>query len=72
MKKLKMQALALGGAEVLSRGQMKHVMGGDFPVTNCAADCTGNCVHQSGACKGKSGTCSSTQAGTCLCTGVCE
>ena len=52
MKKLKLRGLAFGGSEVLTRSQLKNVMGGVVPFTDgCStkkcfvdADCKGACL----------------------------
>jgi hypothetical protein len=52
MKTLKLKALALGAAEVLTREQMKNVIGA-YMLPGCTNDCGGT----SGTCS--SGTCKS-------------
>lgn len=85
MKELKLRALALGAAEVLTRAQMKNVLGGDDPILldgggapQCgspsdAGGCsTATCIAQSGTCKGYSGTCGSSNHNTaCTCAVTC-
>lgn len=70
MKKLKLTALSLGGADVLTRTQMKKVLGGDFPASCASNPCDGSCTMQSGTCKGHEGTCGWT-GDKCLCGGAC-
>jgi hypothetical protein len=66
MKKLKLKALGLGAADILSRSQMKNVLGGSEPVGKCGT--VDNCSD--GACKNGdvSGTCGLSSHGTkCTC-----
>ena len=76
MKNLKLKALALGATEVLSRTQMKNVLGGTDPGGNdkCKdgkGGCTdGDCTISGGPCDGKAGTCGG-PAPKCTCAGVC-
>ncbi|WP_415751032.1 TIGR04149 family rSAM-modified RiPP [Chitinophaga sp. LS1] len=46
MKKLKLQALQFGAKEILSRSQLKNVMGGDDGSGSTTSDysCTGTCI----------------------------
>ncbi len=71
MKKLKLQALVLGADDVLSRSQMKDVLGGDI-VDPSKGQCgtVENC--STGACPdGKGGTCGLSSHGTkCTCATV--
>jgi hypothetical protein len=39
MKNLQLRAQQIGGAEFLSRNQMKHILGGTAPVTDCVSEC---------------------------------
>jgi hypothetical protein len=67
------QKLSLGSIKnVLSRAEMKKIMAGSDGGGGCSGDaCSGSCTFTSGDCKGKSGTCSTTQSGHCVCGGVC-
>ncbi|TWF40655.1 hypothetical protein FHW36_104338 [Chitinophaga polysaccharea] len=47
MKKLKLKALDLGAKELLTREQLKNVMGGDGSGTK---DCTNDCGEALGEC----------------------
>ena len=46
MKKLKLQALQFGAKEILSRSQLKNVMGGDDGSGSSTSNysCTGSCI----------------------------
>ena len=75
MKKLKLQALELGATEVLSRSQMKNVLGGTMdPPSGCGSPSdtggcsTAACKRDVGTCKDVEGTCGSSDHGTkCTC-----
>jgi len=78
MKELRLKALALGGAEVLTRAQMKSVFagengGGGGKVCGTAPNCNSNpCTmpQSDPTCPGASGTCGKVPAG-CGCAAVC-
>lgn len=59
MKKLKLQALQFGAKEILTRAQLKNVMGGDDGSTGSTSNpvsCTGTCVigeNNSSSCSSK-------------------
>lgn len=44
MKKLKLNLQQLENAEILTRSQLKDVLGGSVSVTTAAPKCTGTCV----------------------------
>ncbi|MDB4921454.1 hypothetical protein [Mucilaginibacter sp.] len=77
MKELRLKALAIGGAEVLTRAYMKNVLGGNAPdpgghCTDPSGGCgTGSCKLAGGPCDGQSGTCGGGPGGTCTCGGAC-
>lgn len=66
MKKLKLKALELGAKEVLSRDQLKKVLGG-FAAAGCSVSIA--CPNgETKSCSCQSGTCSSSSSGvTCDC-----
>ena len=74
MKKLKLTAVNLAAKEVLTRAQLKHVMGGDDPGSDgpevCDATCDGPCFV---ICGGKKvfGRCRTKTSGECVCVGAC-
>lgn len=83
MRKLTLNKVDFAGAEVLTRNQLKNVMGGNEPGTgggggegnqcgtypNCS---TGSCTAKSGDCKGQTGTCGRTSStSSCSCAVVC-
>ncbi|NLR78213.1 hypothetical protein [Chitinophaga eiseniae] len=59
MKKLKLTALDLGAKELLTREQLKNVMGGDGSGSGGAGSCTytQTCAHGSVSCTSASGDC---------------
>lgn len=75
MKELRLKALAIGGVEVLTRANMKNVLGGSAPdpgpqCANSDGTCkTTSCTLKGGACDGKEGTCGGTTK--CSCAGGC-
>lgn len=59
MKKLKLTALDLGAKELLSREQLKNVMGGDGSGSGTAScTYTQNCANGSVSCTSSTGNCS--------------
>lgn len=76
MKNLKLRAEALGATHVLSRAQMRNVLGGSAPEPpQCgspsdAGGCkTSSCTIKGGVCDGKEGTCGGVKK--CSCGGAC-
>ena len=59
MKKLKLNALAFQSGEVLTRIQLKNVLGGSDPGSGGGPDCDDECSSAGSECtlKGKTGTC---------------
>lgn len=55
MKKLKLRAMELGAKEVLTRAQLKNVLGGIAPPGKCTV--TQTCAHGSVSCQGSGGSC---------------
>lgn len=80
MKKLKLQALASGATEVLTRDQMKNVLGGTIdPPGDCGLPTDTNgcstaaCKRDVGTCKNVEGTCGSSSNNTkCTCATVSD
>ena len=62
MKKLKLKALELGATEVLTRDQLKNVLGG-YGSTGCGANgtCSGTCIEPGMTCGYEPSD------GTCMC-----
>jgi len=67
MKKLKLKALGLGAADILSRAQMKNVLGGNESAGKCGT--ADNCRDGEACTNGKvAGTCGLSSHGTkCTC-----
>lgn len=82
MRKLTLNKVRFAGAEVLTRDQLKNVMGGNVMFTdgeggtgqcgtypNCS---TNSCTARSGPCEGYSGTCGKTvTTKSCSCGVIC-
>jgi len=80
MKKLKLRALASGATEVLTRSQMKNVLGGSMdPPGDCGQPTdpngcsTADCARDIGTCKNVPGTCGSSNHNTkCTCAIIAD
>jgi len=73
MKQLRLKALALGGAEMLTRAQMKNVLGGeDCPGCGGGKVCgtSPNCNSNTCTLNGVSGTCGASGPNACGCATV--
>lgn len=73
MKKLTFNFNALEGAAVLTRDQLKMVIGGDdgSGAAKCNAECSGSCTL-SAPCEGQTGTCKKSETlNKCFCQGGC-
>lgn len=67
MKKLKLNLSNLEGAEVLTREQLKKVMGGSGSGDLCPSNCSGGCKND----EGHTGNCRKRESdGTCWCATV--
>jgi hypothetical protein len=74
MKKLKLAAIHLAAKEVLTRAQLKHVMGGDDPGSGGGFWCDSNClVSCQIECNGDLlwGQCRRQNTGDCVCVVAC-
>jgi hypothetical protein len=71
MKKLKLKALELGAKELLSREQLKHVIGGDDGSGSGGAHtCYGSqssCSYDQAGSGSVNGSCSTNSNGRCVC-----
>lgn len=70
MKKLKLKALELGVQEVLTRDQLKNVLGGDGSNdgTHVCYSTTTTCTYQESGTGTVSGSCSTNANGKCVCS----
>jgi len=70
MKKLKLNLSSLGSAEVLTRDQLKKVMGGSSLGSLCGSGCSGICNT---TCNGRpaTGQCRNSSSLGCVCASAC-